>query len=230
MSQTSSSDPNADNRGQKLFIVILDVAVLLVIFSCVNTDLVGVTLWPWGPVRLPLFLIAAGGFAAGVLTTVLLYRISRHATTPTSWILIVLFCTAVMGVAAARSGEIKFWQAMMVILIGGPALIATARAIELIGEGETIEMQSQWGGLGGVLGGWRLSPVTSLVLLAFAFAGGAIGVAIQSKQPDGSEARPASEKSITAHDQATDQKTVEKPGAAPIATPEKNTKPMRHGE
>jgi hypothetical protein len=68
-----------------------------------------------------------------------------------------------MAVAAARDDEIKFWQAMMVVLIGSPAIIAAARAIELLGQGETIEMQSQWGGLGGVLGGWRLSPVTSLV-------------------------------------------------------------------
>ena len=82
MSQIGNGAPDTDNRGQKIFIVILDVAVLFVIFSVVNSGLVGVTLWPWGAIRLPLFLIVAGGFTAGVLTTVLLYWIARQKTVP----------------------------------------------------------------------------------------------------------------------------------------------------
>jgi uncharacterized integral membrane protein len=229
MSQIGNGAPDTDNRGQKIFIVILDVAVLFVIFSVVNSGLVGVTLWPWGAIRLPLFLIVAGGFTAGVLTT-LLYWIARQQTVPTSWIWIVLFCTAVMAVAAAREDEIKFWQAMMVVLIGSPAIIAAARAIELLGQGETIEMQSQWGGLGGVLGGWRLSPVTSLVLLALAFAGGAIGIAMPSKQMDGRDGKSTSDKSVAASGQASDQKSAVKPGAAATKEPEKDAKSTSRGK
>jgi hypothetical protein len=168
----------------------------------------------------------AYGLVAGTpLAALLVYWFLRRQALRTSWIAVVLFCTAVMGVAAVRADDIKLWQAMMVILIGSPALVAAARAIELIGQGETIEMQSQWGGLGGALGGWRLSPVTSLMLVALAFTGAAIGVAMPSKQTDSRDTKSASGKTTAASSETANQKAPVKPEPATAKASEKDAKP-----
>ena len=173
MSESPTDKSVDDSRsGQKIFIVILDVAVLLFIFAIANYDLVDVHFWPWGPMKIPVFVLLGAGFAAGVLTTVLLYRIKGRPA-QSSWIYLVLFCAAVMASAAARTDQLSFTQALLIIIFGSVALIAAAYALSLLRDGETIELQSNWGGLGGGLGGWRLSPATSLVVLSLLFTASA---------------------------------------------------------
>src|ERR1700740_3067463 len=69
-------------------------------------------------------------------------------------------------IAAVLAGAINWTQGIVVVLAGVMAIIAATRAVELFGQGDRIELQSHWGGLGGGLGGWRLSPGASLVVLA----------------------------------------------------------------
>jgi hypothetical protein len=185
------SDNNASQgNDRRVGTTVLGViAILLILFSAANYNLVKVHLWPWGAVQLPTFALIALGFLGGVLTTILLLWIKRNETLPVSWIYLAIFCLAVMGVAAARSGDLSFAKAMLVIVVGSAALMTAARAILLLGQGETIELHSHWGGLGGALGGWRLSPATSLVLLTLAFTGSAIGVILTKVDRD--ENRPS---------------------------------------
>jgi hypothetical protein len=126
-------------------------------------------------------LFVIGGFAGGVALTVFVYgRAQQNA--PTSWTYIVLFCAAIMAVAAVRADQLTFGQALPVIILGGVAVIAAAAAIARFEKGDRVELESHWGGLGGGLGGWRVSAVTILSLLALVFAGAAL-VAANAVKP-----------------------------------------------
>jgi hypothetical protein len=126
-------------------------------------------------------LFVLGGFAVGVAITAFAYgRAQRNA--PTSWTCIVLFCAAIVAVAAVRTDQLSFGQALPIVILGGVAVIAASAAIARFEKGDRVEMESHWGGLGGGLGGWRISAVTILSLLALAFAGAAV-VAARSVKP-----------------------------------------------
>jgi hypothetical protein len=121
--------------------------------------------------------LLAVGYLAGSLQILLVWILFRSMFSP------ALICSllgvtslAALGLIGAASGEISFFQAIVVVAFGSAALTAATFAIERLAKGDTIEMQSHWGGLGGVLGGWRLSPTASLLLVALVFAGGAAGV------------------------------------------------------
>ncbi|MFO1081633.1 MAG: hypothetical protein U1E23_13520 [Reyranellaceae bacterium] len=114
--------------------------------------------------------IAIAGMAAGFLAAAWLKR-AEIGTALGSWIYIVLFCATLMAVAA--TGSVSFVSATLILLFGSVALVAGANVVALIRSGETIELQSNWGGLGGGLGGWRLSRVTALLLLGLLFTGAA---------------------------------------------------------
>ena len=121
-----------------------------------------------GPIAL-----VAGGFFAGVGVTVFVYaRSSRHPLL--TWIYISLFCAAIMAIAAVQSDHLSFGQALLVVILGSMALAAAGAALVRFHNGENIELESNWGGLGGGLGGWRVSAVTCLSVLAVIFAASAV--------------------------------------------------------
>ena len=64
------------------------------------------------------------------------------------------------------------------LLCGVIAFMAALFAFERLKKGEAISFDSYWGGLGGSLGGWRLSPVTTTIMLALIFLGATITIAI----------------------------------------------------
>lgn len=117
-----------------------------------------------------LIIVLLGAAAAGFLVAVLLYR-AEDRQPSVSWCYIPLFCALVMALAAL--GGVSSLQALLVIVLGSAALVAAANALVRFREGEMVELQSNWGGLGGGFGGWRLSSVTSLSVLALIFAGSA---------------------------------------------------------
>jgi hypothetical protein len=87
---------------------------------------------------------------------------------------LIIFCVfAIFVGVGAQTGQSKLTAAAIAILSGGVALVLLVAALRIIdtairlfARGERIEVQSQWGGLGGGLGGWQLSRLASLVLLA----------------------------------------------------------------
>ncbi len=77
--------------------------------------------------------------------------------------------TAAVGVGVAQS--IGFGRALVVILAGAGSLAALVSAVLRVTEGgETVGVESEWGGLGQGLGGWRLSAPAALLLAGVALA------------------------------------------------------------
>jgi hypothetical protein len=85
-------------------------------------------------------------------------------------------CVTLGVVVGMALGEIKVAYGAGAILAAAGALIALSRVFRLIEDGGPIEIESNWGGLGGGLGGWRLSAAAALVLVTLAFAGGAFAL------------------------------------------------------
>lgn len=84
-----------------------------------------------------------------------------------------------------RAGEFKLANATITVLLGGIALLLLSTALQVISaavrmfnEGYRIEVQSQWGGLGGGLGGWQISQLAGMVLLAAMLIGGTLGALV----------------------------------------------------
>jgi heme/copper-type cytochrome/quinol oxidase subunit 4 len=159
--------------------------------SQLNAGLLGIVLgsvafaWfnqTWAPgaqAQVAVLLAAAGLF--GVLATIT-YVWMGGRETENSWLYVTLFCVAVLAIAAARADQLSFVQALLVVVFGSIALVAAVHALSLFRLGEAIQFESNLLGLGGGLGGWRLSPATSLIFSAFLFACGAIGVAQVSRR------------------------------------------------
>lgn len=94
----------------------------------------------------------------------------------------------ILLLAAAARGEIKPVSAALVLICGTLALLAGSYVLEGLARGDKIEVSSHWGGLGGSLGGWGLSPITALLLLALVFLGATIlaGRSDEEALPDNS--------------------------------------------
>src|SRR5712671_4122955 len=116
---------------------------------------------PWGEAQS----IGVGLLGGLLLALILLIQFDRFRG-PLIWSGIGVTGLAVIGLAGAISREISFTQAIVTVAFAGAALVAAAHAIQMLVKGDAIGLQSHWGGLGGALGGWRLSPVTSLLVLA----------------------------------------------------------------
>ncbi len=56
--------------------------------------------------------------------------------------------------------------AALIVLLGAAALFTIIAAAESLIAGSEVEVSSHWGGLGGSLGGWRISQTAILLLLA----------------------------------------------------------------
>ncbi len=143
------------------------------------------------------------GFAAGVAAVLLLLfliglirpaildMLGEVLANP---LVIILIVTALFGFAlagAALAGKINALLAAIAILFGGAAIIVVRAAAERFTAGDRIELQSHWGGLGGGLGGWRLSPGASLALLAFILLAVAVGALTGWPRDKGGSAPPS---------------------------------------
>ncbi len=80
---------------------------------------------------------------------------------------------------ATALGHISLPRALVLATFLIAAIVAAIHAIEATAQ-EPVELRSTWGGLGGGLGGWRLSRPAVLLLLALAMAGAAVAAAVPS--------------------------------------------------
>jgi hypothetical protein len=148
----------------------------------------------WDAQAQVLAIFAVSAILGSLVTTTLFWMRGKQAEA--SWFYVPLFCMVIMTIAAARADQMSFVQASLIIVFGSVALSAAAAALSSFRKGEAIELQSNWGGLGGGLGGWRLSSATSLAVLAFLFAGGA-AVVVQPRNPAPAEVKAGSDTSDT---------------------------------
>jgi hypothetical protein len=78
--------------------------------------------------------------------------------------LATMLVTACAGVSVVFH-EISVLQAGLVVSLSAIGILAAWRALELLSDGDTIELRSHWGGIGGGLGGWQISPLGVLIIL-----------------------------------------------------------------
>jgi hypothetical protein len=109
-------------------------------------------------------------------------------------------------------------RAFLLGLFGVAALAAVQGLMQRLGD-EPIELQTTWGGLGGGLGGWRLSGTAVLLIIALSFGASAIGVGL-SLLPGGAAEEAVTERSLTFTLRTTTPKLppkMEVPSPAPDA-------------
>ena len=85
---------------------------------------------------------------------------------------------SILVVLAVMNRQADAIPGAALLLCGVIAFIAALHAFERLKGGEAIEFNSYWGGLGGSLGGWRLSPATTTILLALIFLGATVTIAV----------------------------------------------------
>lgn len=95
------------------------------------------------------------------------------------WREIVIFAALLLvSLLACLAGHLSVPRAVLLSAFATAAIGAAIHAVQAL-EAEPFEMQSHWGGLGGGMGGWRLSRAAVLILLALGFAGAAVGACYQ---------------------------------------------------
>ena len=75
-------------------------------------------------------------------------------------------------------------------MFAAAAALTLSSCIQSIREGDGIGLESNWGGFGGGLGGWRMTRAASLALLVVVLAGAAMA-ALQFGTTDTAQAGPA---------------------------------------
>jgi hypothetical protein len=151
--------------------------------------MVPVRLWPGGPdAPIPAFLMPVLGLMGAWAAYRLLRGTPAASATPEAdrpappadalfaLLAIAIAALAVLVLVAVDGKAIDVPKAALLLVCGTLALIAGAYALAALKDGEAVELSSHWGGLGGGLGGWRLSPVTTMLLLTLIFLGTAVAV------------------------------------------------------
>jgi hypothetical protein len=95
-------------------------------------------------------------------------------------------------------GTLEALPAALALACATGALIATTFALDALRRGEGIGISSHWGGLGGGIGGWRVTPAASATLLALVFL--AATLTIGARGGDGANNQSGNQ--VTANDQA----------------------------
>lgn len=139
----------------------------------------------------PLLAIPLPAFIVGVavaLVGVVLYETrrgaDRRARRLMSWRLgAVALITILAGVitsldVAVETHELHGVRATLVSLFAGLSVISAFYALEGIRTEHGISLESSWGGLGGGLGGWRLSGAGAATLLTLILCGGTVAIAV----------------------------------------------------
>ena len=108
---------------------------------------------------------------------------------------VVLFGALMIVAATVGTDPLPPVTAGLVFLFGVLALRAGLTTFGWLHRGELIQFDSNWGGLGGGMGGWRLSPTAATAALALIFASTAVAVAFVGS---GSSEAPKNESTAAA--------------------------------
>jgi hypothetical protein len=99
-----------------------------------------------------------------------------RAALPASLLLGLL--TGILATAAVMQDAPLSARGLLTAVFGLVALIAFGASAWRLARGEPIALETNWGGLGGGLGGWHLSPAAGLSVLALLASAAAIGAAL----------------------------------------------------
>ncbi|MDP3749699.1 MAG: hypothetical protein Q8Q88_21930 [Phenylobacterium sp.] len=103
-------------------------------------------------------------------------------------ILVAATAGLVLSLAAAVVGDaLSPVRATLIGVCGLATLLILFFTLETLRRAEGLFLESHWGGLGGGLGGWRISPAAVLVFLLLVFASATVAVGLydpHAKSPD----------------------------------------------
>jgi hypothetical protein len=103
------------------------------------------------------------------------------------------FAATMVAIGLLRPDAMPFRNAVVVGLTGGGALVFLLHTHERLTRGESLSLESHWGGLGGGLGGLRLSGALAEIVLALVLGVVAVGTAFDGwshKEPAPTSAAP----------------------------------------
>jgi hypothetical protein len=160
--------------------------------------------WATRPLgELPAFAVPLAAFGLGFAPAWLWAAIASRPTPPApeplpypepyGWTLAAVAALWAAAIGSASLGAFSFAQAAVVVLGGTAAIPFAAQALRRLAYGEVFQLESHWGGLGGGLGGWRLSPLMTAALLALAFGAMTLAAAagLPGPAPSAVKAPPA---------------------------------------
>ena len=124
-------------------------------------------------------------------------------------------------VAAWWVGELDPSRAALLGISGSIALVAAVFTIESLARGEGLQFDSHWGGLGGGMGGWRLSSslvlvVVAMIFLAATFAAAGVDFSVDAEAQNDT----ASDNDTEASGDGAGAANVQVPGSSNAATPQ----------
>lgn len=143
------------------------------------------------------------GFAATMT------RILSNPAGQWAFSLLVVLPLTIIG---AIYGHLAWPNAILLVGLMPVAVFLILRTIEAL-DTERLEVDTHWGGLGGGMGGWRMSRAAVLLLLALATTGGAIAAAVTGAPRD-----PRTEGQNTTRDTVSTASTSSQ-GSASKTTP-----------
>lgn len=76
-----------------------------------------------------------------------------------------------LAVWAADAGRLPAAQAVLLVVLGALAVASFGMFIHSLGGGDGVGVESHWGGIGGGVGGWRVTTPLIFLLLTIFFAG-----------------------------------------------------------
>lgn len=193
--------------------------------------------WGWMPLppvlgydnlRVPAVVLPGAGILVGV--GLALFLTNTRAPTPESsqpgrpvpWnLLALLFCIVLIGVvvlllSAIQAGEMKALKAALFLVFSGLTLLIAYYALEAIRLGDGLAFDTHWGGLGGGLGGFRVSSAAGLTLLMLVLVAVTAAVGLSESPAEATRDAPATARAVgTTRPPATapSANTVETPAA-----------------
>lgn len=91
--------------------------------------------------------------------------------------LLLLIAVGNAGVSPLKAG--------LLMILGTTTLIAGVHTFGLFARGDTLRFDSNWGGLGSSLGGWRISPASTMALLFLILLGATVASGLDSPTSQG---------------------------------------------
>lgn len=179
----------------KTLLLLVGVAVSLIVPITVSWEASPVTIPFWRSgysITIATSMLLAVAVAFGVIAGILLVLMllpeeeqERLNQNPTASHIVMsgyryIAVLGVLGFAiyANSAGKMQPVTVILVFNFGSIAILASTSAIGRLRCGDVFEVQSNWGGLGGGIGGWRASPVIGLSAISVIFAAAAFAAAI----------------------------------------------------
>lgn len=111
-----------------------------------------------------------------------------------AWLFFLVFVAFLAAVGwAVWKGELGFPSGIGVVALGGLAIASFFLCVGAMESGEGFGLESHWGGLGGGVGGWRLTRPTVFLLAALFLAGASVTTVLGTAPSDRDKKDEASE-------------------------------------